>query len=311
MEGNLMNTSPTPTIRILVATNPKKPGSKAYARFALYKEGMTVQQFLNRGGTRSDLHYDIDHKYIDITTQTATNGSAKQPTGERARIIKMIQALQNKTIENGCTEDEAIAAALKMGELMEKYGIESTEAELKAETCIAGIHGGERMKAHESKWVAATVAKYCYCKVWRETGTGKIVFFGIPSDVEIATYLMRVIEGAMNQGWKKFKTSDDFPEWDRNARASFMAGLANRVNKRLDDMRMARHGTTATGTALIVVKDAIVTEQFAATNLRLKKGGQSKTTMGSHEAYEAGKKAGDSVHLGDSVGSKVDNKRIG
>jgi hypothetical protein len=304
-----MNTSPTPTIRILVAENPKKPGSKAYARFQLYKEGMTVAAFLRSGGTRSDLHWDIDKKYIDIASGTATNGSAKQPTGERAAVLKRIQALANKTLENGCTEEEAMSAAIKMGELMEKYGIESTEAELKSETCIAGVHGGERLRAHESQWVATQLALYCYCKVWRQDG--KIYFFGIPSDVEIATYLMRVIEGAMNRSYKDFKASPGFPDWDPHARKTFLHGMAVRLNARLSAMRAERHGMTATGTSLIVVKDALVTEQFAATNLRLKKGSQGKIKLGSDDAYNAGKAAGDKVHLGGGVGNDAQSKRIG
>lgn len=49
--------------------NPKKPGSKAHARFALYSDGMTVGAFLAAGGTREDLRWDSKHGHI--TTYTA------------------------------------------------------------------------------------------------------------------------------------------------------------------------------------------------------------------------------------------------
>lgn len=48
-------------IDVLVA-NPKKNGSAARVRFDLYKNGMTVAQFLAAGGTRADLAWDSDPK---------------------------------------------------------------------------------------------------------------------------------------------------------------------------------------------------------------------------------------------------------
>lgn len=53
-------------ITLLVKENPKRPGSKAHARFELYKNGMTVEQFLAAGGTLSDVAWNIAHKFIEV-----------------------------------------------------------------------------------------------------------------------------------------------------------------------------------------------------------------------------------------------------
>jgi hypothetical protein len=53
------------TIHAIVA-NPKKPNTLAHERFALYKRGMTVGQYLAAGGTRADLRWDARHKFIEI-----------------------------------------------------------------------------------------------------------------------------------------------------------------------------------------------------------------------------------------------------
>jgi hypothetical protein len=53
-------------IKLLVKENPKKAGSKARTRFALYKDGMTVGQFLSAGGLRIDLEWDAKHAFIAI-----------------------------------------------------------------------------------------------------------------------------------------------------------------------------------------------------------------------------------------------------
>ena len=44
-----------------------------------------------------------------------------------------IKALLGKTIENGATEAEAMAAAIKARELMDKYDIDLTTLDMKAE----------------------------------------------------------------------------------------------------------------------------------------------------------------------------------
>lgn len=58
--------APEAKITLLVTKNPKKAGSKAHARYALYKNGMTVSQFLAAGGSRKDLTWDVEHKHIEI-----------------------------------------------------------------------------------------------------------------------------------------------------------------------------------------------------------------------------------------------------
>lgn len=46
--------------------NPKRQGSKAGERFALYVNGMTVDQAIAAGLTRADLDFDVQKKFIDI-----------------------------------------------------------------------------------------------------------------------------------------------------------------------------------------------------------------------------------------------------
>lgn len=46
--------------------NPKNNGSKAAARFAIYKNGMTVQDFVDAGGTRADIDNDVKKKFISV-----------------------------------------------------------------------------------------------------------------------------------------------------------------------------------------------------------------------------------------------------
>lgn len=54
-----------------VVSNPKRPGSMAHTRFALYREGMTVGAFLKAGGRRDDLSWDVKHGHIKIGREGA------------------------------------------------------------------------------------------------------------------------------------------------------------------------------------------------------------------------------------------------
>lgn len=62
------------TITVLVAANPKKPGSASAARFALYKPGITVAAYkaaVKAAGqpyslAAADLRWDVRHKFIAI-----------------------------------------------------------------------------------------------------------------------------------------------------------------------------------------------------------------------------------------------------
>jgi hypothetical protein len=174
------------------------------------------------------------------------------------------------------------------------------------------VHGGYRARKHESYWCSVAVAKYCDCRIWHRTGTGQVVFYGFPADVEVATYLMRVIEGSMNRSYDDYKTGQQYnTKRDRN---EFMLAFSGRVNARLREMRKARHPetlVTTTGTSLVLVKQQVVEEQFAASGMKLNKGKTTRIALsGNQNARDAGQAAGNKVHLGGAVTGGAAHKRL-
>jgi hypothetical protein len=55
------------TIHILCKENPKRSGTKAFGRFALYREGMTIQEYCDASGHRGDIPWDCSRGFISIT----------------------------------------------------------------------------------------------------------------------------------------------------------------------------------------------------------------------------------------------------
>lgn len=58
-------------ITLISEKNPKREGSKAHPRFALYKTGQTVGEFIKAGGTFGDLDWDSSHGFISVEGVTA------------------------------------------------------------------------------------------------------------------------------------------------------------------------------------------------------------------------------------------------
>lgn len=53
-------------IRVLVDKNPKKAGSRAHDKFALYRDGMTVSEYREAGGTADEIKWDAERSFIRV-----------------------------------------------------------------------------------------------------------------------------------------------------------------------------------------------------------------------------------------------------
>lgn len=67
VRGRAPTYDPKSKIKILSDGNPKRKGSASYERFALYKNGMTVGKFLEKGGRTADLKWDVSKGFISVT----------------------------------------------------------------------------------------------------------------------------------------------------------------------------------------------------------------------------------------------------
>ena len=65
--GSSSGISETSKITLLVKANPRREGTKAHKRFALYKTGMTVGDYLKKGGSRGSLRKDLKLKRVKVT----------------------------------------------------------------------------------------------------------------------------------------------------------------------------------------------------------------------------------------------------
>ena len=72
---------------LLVDGNPKTPGSASYLRFAVYRDGMTVRQYIDDSRVapkgRADLKWDIDHRFIQVVPPSEYEAALRVRRGRR------------------------------------------------------------------------------------------------------------------------------------------------------------------------------------------------------------------------------------
>ena len=228
---------------------------------------------------------------------------------ERDAIARRIRALMAKTVENGATEAEALAAAEKARKLMDAHRLTQTDIEVQAEH-IEDMY----MDRPRAKRLAAVdhclggIAEYCGVKAWfsSRSGTRRIRMLGLKADVDMASYLYQMIAAAIEYETKRSCMWGATAAETRALNQSFQVGMATRISNRLYDMarKLDPVAKTATGSSLVVVKDALVKNAFDRLGIRLT-GGLSGMRASNGDAYRAGAAAGDRVNLSRPVGEAV------
>ena len=105
-------------------------------------------------------------------------------TTELTRVKARIKALADKTVSNGCTEAEAMAAAEMVGRLLERYALSMEEIDVREATLrpVEVPIGGRQRRPIDG--CVTAIARFCDCKVWisRDDDVPSYVFFGFESD---------------------------------------------------------------------------------------------------------------------------------
>ena len=220
-----------------------------------------------------------------------------------------IQALRAKTIDNGCTEEEALAAAAKVAELLDRHDLSLTDVELRAAPCERRAYETHRKKRVPLDDCIGAIAHFCDCRVWREknaAGETSYVFFGLRSDIEVAHYLTELIDTAVRAELGRFKTSVDYGRFRHQQRhlanASFALGMVASIADKLVAIKASRDSVNhGTGRGLVVLKTSVVDAEFDKLDLKLR-AQRSKSRMVSMTAYEAGGAAGASLAISPGIG---------
>jgi hypothetical protein len=215
-----------------------------------------------------------------------------------------IRALRAKTTDNGCTKEEALAAAAKVAELLDRHDLLLSDVELREGACERVVYETYRKKRIPIADCIGAIAHFCDCRVWREKnehGEALYVFFGLPADAEVALYLTGLIDNAVRSELGRYKTSRDYLRFRHQERhlanASFAIGMVTSIAEKLEAMKADRdRANVKTGRDLVVVKTSIIEDELQKLGISFRTG-RSAGRMVSPDAFQAGGAAGTSFEI--------------
>lgn len=234
---------------------------------------------------------------------------------DRDTVIRRIRALMEKTVANGCTEAEATAAAQAASNLLNKYQMSLTDIKIKGEECVdfsvnTGVKDGGPMNM-----VCVAIAYFTDTKVrvMYKSGplqTAKHHFFGLETDTIVAGYIYDIIFRAMLYGWEDYRVGCEgytqLPGSEKGRiKVGYQRGFASRISQKLREMKDAQRSDNiqSSGRDLVVVKGALVEEEYAKLGLKLKAAKPDKRKIDTN-AYWAGADAADKVALNPGVNAE-------
>lgn len=229
----------------------------------------------------------------------------------REALLARIRALAAMTVENGCTEAEALVAAAKLAKLLADHNVTLDEAQMRASPF------DQHEEQHEGEvgtrlWkVAAGISVLTDTRYWTSAPgvhPVEIGFFGFDHEVAVARYLLDVCAGAMRRAEREMNASLALIRPARRALQirPFLDGMADRLGERIAAMKTS----TPAGRGLVVLRDQLIAAELARIGLNIK----TRTTLGSRthdDAYRAGRQAADQVALNRGVANGANAVRIG
>ena len=230
-----------------------------------------------------------------------STGRRSSNTSDLDRLVQRIRALRAKTVEQGCTEQEALAAAEKVAELLDRHGLSLSELDLRRQSCEGIGVETDRKRRGPIDDCMGTIAAFFDCRVWCETSedaTLRYIFFGLPADVQAAVYLHDLIALAFATETAAFQATEVYRSTHgsrrRSATNSFQVGLARGIIRKLDTLRQARDvaGGSTNGRALVPIKQSIIDEEMDRLGLNFRRRSAVRR-MVLPAAFSAGQQAGE------------------
>ncbi|PVM90688.1 DUF7168 domain-containing protein [Caulobacter endophyticus] len=223
---------------------------------------------------------------------------------KRDRIAALCRALAAKTVANGCTEAEALAAAEKLAVLLAEHNMELDEAEMRATpidrfTGSVGSEVGERLPR-----IATAIGQLTGATSWRSLAgvyPVQINFFGLEHEVQVARYLLEICARALRDACERQNRDLALlrPIIRRARMQAYLDGMADRLAERIRAMKPP----APTGTGLVVLRNQLVDAALAEAGIQLQDM-RRRSSRDYDPAYGHGRLAGDGVSLNAGVTSQ-------
>jgi hypothetical protein len=233
-------------------------------------------------------------------------------TDNRGNLLDKIRASVSKTTENGCTEEEYLAALAKARALMDAHEITEADLQLTKEEGVVLRREMTGTDTHHIKWnMSRAVGKFCDCKAWRD-GDGRFVFLGLASDTQFAAWLLDHLAAFVLAELADHLMGDiaiGAPR--RKVINGFVTGITLRISERLNQLCKppSAVGSNSNSRALVLTKKTLIKAKLDELGIKLRTSSSSR--QGDHGSFAAGRSAGDRASFGRPISGRAATLRIG
>ncbi len=224
----------------------------------------------------------------------------------RQKLLNRIKALMQKTVDNGCTEAEAMAALSMAQTMMDAYEVTEDEInQTKQEKAIHETMKDMRDPHHIRHNLSENISRFTNTKCFTSGNRKKFNFVGLQSDIEFTIWLLEhltlfVQKELKNYIWANKYTSLE-PSRKRKIINGFVHGCTQRINERLKELvESSKVKANQNTNALMVVKDQLIVDKLNQLGLNFVQPRNRSFRM-ENGAYEYGKSAGDKATFGRPV----------
>jgi len=226
---------------------------------------------------------------------------------QRRSIADKIKALLSKTVDNGASEAEAMAAVMMAQKLMDKYQITMSETEVQEE---GFLHESIKITDCYHRWFChGTVNAIAELTNTRAIyhGSKSILFYGYGQDVEFASWVYRSLRDLIVKASVQHSNSD--PENSSYMlRKSFIFGAASRISSRMykevREREAAREGFSKSTALVVVDRGTLVDNKIKEMFPKLGKASHQSSRNLSVEAFRAGQAKGDNARWDKPIETK-------
>lgn len=177
---------------------------------------------------------------------------------ERQKIIDKVRALLAKTVSNGCSEHESMAAAAKAQQMMDEYDL--LHLDLKEKSSFTTTENKNAKYNMVKRVLTGNVAKFCHCRVIYIDKDA--VIFGHDSDVLMAEWLTETLERFINRELRAHIKKAGYmpPQEAKSEKNGFLVGALTRIIERLEELTPKEMNESMN--ALIISKTAEVDAKY-------------------------------------------------
>ena len=250
-------------------------------------------------------------------------------------IIEKIRKLQQQTVVNGCTQNEAMISAQKISDLMQTYRIKEDQIDFDNED-IERIFYEFGSKSHPCIYAWKGIEAICGVKLYNSSKyktdndynrkkVCSMAICGFSADVEQAKYLLYVIKKAIDSEVDRFKRGSLYKQSDRKVSLvnGFALSMGSEIGDRLE--KMAKDNSWKTyqekkkqdnfhdnlnnqSRDLVVVKNQLINTWLKDQGVHLR---SSRSSHSNSSGHGLGKNAGQNVSLNKGVHGSRNQARIG